>query len=149
MKVEKLNIVRFAPKGENSFYDTVVAKAKAYFEANNISPYANTDMWVKTIIILLLYLVPYTLIVTGLGAASTWLFFGLWFLMGIGMSGIGTAIMHDANHGTYSPNRRVNNFISHILEIIGGYSVNWRIQHNVLHHTYTNLEGLDEDIDTM
>src|SRR5205085_9810631 len=25
----------------------------------------------------------------------------------------------------------------------------WRIQHNVLHHTYTNVEGLDEDIDTM
>ena len=149
MKTEKLNIVRFAPKGENSFYDSVVGKVKVYFDAHGISPYANTEMWVKTIVILLLYLVPYSLIVTGLGAGNPWLFFGLWFLMGMGMSGIGTAIMHDANHGTYSPNKKVNNFISHILEIIGGYSVNWRIQHNVLHHTYTNLEGLDEDIDTM
>jgi linoleoyl-CoA desaturase len=57
--------------------------------------------------------------------------------------------MHDANHGTYSPNDKVNHFMGHILEIVGGYSINWRIQHNVLHHTYTNLEGLDEDIDTM
>ena len=149
MKVEKLNIVRFAPKGENNFYDTVVTKAKAYFETHNISPYANTEMWVKTVVILLLYLVPYALIIFGVGTASLWLFLGLWFLMGIGLSGIGTAIMHDANHGTYSPNKKVNNFISHILEIIGGYSVNWRIQHNVLHHTYTNVEALDEDIDTM
>ena len=149
MKVEKLNIVRFAPKGQNSFYDTVVAKAKAYFEINNISPYANTAMWVKTVLILLLYFLPYVLLVTGAGAASLWIFFGLWLLMGLGMSGIGTAIMHDANHGTYSPKKRVNNFISYILEIIGGYSVNWRIQHNVLHHTYTNVHGLDEDIDTM
>jgi len=78
-----------------------------------------------------------------------WLFFGTWFLMGVGMSGIGTAVMHDANHGTYSPNKKVNNFISHILEIIGGYTVTWRIQHNVLHHTYTNIAALDEDIDTM
>jgi linoleoyl-CoA desaturase len=149
MKTEKLNIVRFAPKGGNSFYDAVVAKAKAYFEANDISPYANTAMWIKTIVILLLYFVPYVLMVTGMGANSLWLFWGLWFLMGMGMSGIGTAIMHDANHGTYSPDKKVNNFISHILELIGGYSVNWRIQHNVLHHTYTNLQGLDEDIDTM
>ena len=115
MKVEKLNIVRFAPKGQNSFYDTVVAKAKAYFEINNISPYANTAMWVKTVLILLLYFLPYVLLVTGAGAASLWIFFGLWLLMGLGMSGIGTAIMHDANHGTYSPKKRVNNFISYIL----------------------------------
>jgi len=47
--------------------------------------------------------------------------------------------MHDANHGTYSPNKKVNNLIGHILEIIGGYTVTLRIQHNVLHHTYTNI----------
>jgi linoleoyl-CoA desaturase len=26
--------------------------------------------------------------------------------------------------------------------------MNWKMQHNVLHHTYTNIAGLDEDIDT-
>jgi len=149
MKVEKLDIVRFASKGKDSFYDAVIAKVNAYFETNHISPYANTQMWIKTGVMLSLYFVPYTLIVTGFGAGNPWVFFGLWFLMGWGMSGIGTAVMHDANHGTYSPKKKINNFISYILEIIGGYTVNWRIQHNVLHHTYTNVSGLDEDIDTM
>ena len=149
MKVEKLNTVRFASKGKNSFYDSVVAKVNDYFKTNRISPYANTAMWVKTMIMLSLYFVPYVLLVTGMAASNAWLFFGLWFLMGWGMSGIGTAVMHDANHGTYSPNKKVNHFISYILEIIGGYTVNWRIQHNILHHTYTNVSGLDEDIDTM
>ena len=149
MKAEKLAIVRFAPKGTDSFYDAIVAKVDDYFKANDISPYANTGMWVKTIVMLLLYFVPYVLLVTGMGANSRWLFFGLWFLMGWGMSGIGTSVMHDANHGTYSPNKKVNNFISHILEIIGGYTVTWRIQHNVLHHTYTNVAGLDEDMDSI
>ena len=149
MAVKKLNIVRFAPKGKDSFYDAVAEKVKIYFEANNISPYANSGMWLKTIIMLLLYFIPYFIIVTGSGANSSWLFFGLWFLMGMGMSGIGTSVMHDANHGTYSPNKKVNNFIGHILEIIGGYTVTWRIQHNVLHHTYTNVAGLDEDIDSI
>jgi len=149
MKVQKLDIVRFAPKGEDSFYDAVVAKVTAYFEDNNISPYANAEMWTKTVVMLLLYFVPYVLMVTGLGANSLWIFFGCWFLMGWGMSGIGTAVMHDANHGTYSPNKKVNNFISYILEVIGGYRVTWRIQHNVLHHTYTNVAGLDDDIESI
>jgi linoleoyl-CoA desaturase len=149
MKVEKLNVVRFAPKGQGSFFETITNRVNKYFETNHISPYANTTMWVKTVVMLMLYFIPYLVIVTGIGSHSLWSFFGCWFLMAIGMSGIGTAVMHDANHGTYSPDKKVNNFISHILEIIGGYRVTWRIQHNVLHHTYTNVAGLDEDIDTM
>lgn len=149
MKVHKLELVRFAPKGPDSFYDSVAAKVTAYFETHRISPYANASMWIKTICMLLLYFIPYTLMVSGLGSDNIWLFLGCWFLMGIGISGIGTSVMHDANHGTYSPKKEVNNFISHILEIIGGYTVTWRIQHNILHHTYTNVAGLDEDIDSI
>jgi linoleoyl-CoA desaturase len=33
-----------------------------------------------------------------------------------------------------------------VVDFIGGNSVMWRIQHNVLHHTFTNVDGLDEDI---
>lgn len=147
--MEKLNIVRFAPGGRDGFYDTVKERIRTYFERNNISQYANVHMWIKTAAMLLLYFVPYLIIVTGLGANNSWLFFSLWFLMGLGMSGIGTSIMHDANHGTYSANGTINRVISYILEVIGGYTVNWKIQHNILHHTYTNISGLDEDIDTM
>lgn len=149
MKSQKKEIVRFAPRGEASFMETVAASVQTYFEANNISPYANTAMWAKTAVMLTLYFVPYVFIVTGVGATNLWIFFGLWFLMGWGMVGIGTSVMHDANHGTYSPHKKVNNFIGYILEIIGGYTVNWKIQHNVLHHTYTNITGLDDDIDSI
>ncbi|MBO9152135.1 fatty acid desaturase family protein [Chitinophaga sp. GCM10012297] len=149
MKANKLDIVRFASKGDGSFYDTVKARAKAYFERHNISPYANAQMWVKTACMLALYFVPYIFLITGVAGGNGWIFFMLWFLMGLGMSGIGTAVMHDANHGTYSANKNTNKFIAYILEVIGGYTVNWKIQHNILHHTYTNISGLDEDIDTM
>jgi len=147
MKVQKLNIVRFAPKIENGFYETVIANVESYFLKNKISPYANAHMWIKTIVMLLLYFVPYTIMVTGLGSGSLWLFYGLWFMMGWGMIGIGTSVMHDAQHGTYSANKKVNRFIGYILEVVGGYAVSWRIQHNVLHHTYTNVAGLDEDME--
>ncbi len=98
---------------------------------------------VKTAVMLLLYFAPYINMVTRLGAWNTWFFLSLWLLMGFGMSGIGTSIMHDANHGSYAADGRINKFISYILEIIGGYTANWKIQHNILHHTYTNISGLD------
>jgi linoleoyl-CoA desaturase len=149
MESTGFRIVRFAPRGKDSFYEAVIADVKAYFEQNKISPYANAAMWIKTVVMLLLYLVPYTLMVTGVSSGHPWLFFTFWLLMGAGMIGIGTSIMHDANHGTYSARKSVNNFIGHILEVIGGYTVTWKIQHNVLHHTYTNIAGLDEDLDSI
>lgn len=121
MTAEKLNIVRFAPRGKDSFHETIIEKVNAYFQKNKITPYANTKMWVKTTVMLLMYFVPYVLMVTGVAAGNAWLFFGFWFLMAWGMIGIGTSVMHDANHGAYSPNKNVNKFIGFILEVIGGY----------------------------
>lgn len=149
MEIEKLNVVRFAKPGADHFHETVIAKVKTFFSENNISPYANSAMWVKTVVMMLLYFVPYFFMVTGAAAGNAWLFFGLWFVMSWGMSGIGTAVMHDAHHGAYSPKRWVNNMMGAILDVIGGYSITWKIQHNQLHHTFTNIYGLDEDIDSI
>jgi linoleoyl-CoA desaturase len=32
------------------------------------------------------------------------------------------------------------------MYILAGNVYNWQVQHNVLHHTYTNIQGMDEDI---
>ena len=146
MKKPTLDRVRFAAKGDNSFHEAVLRNVKEYFDSRKMSPFANSEMWIKTASMLMMYFVPYALIVSGLASVSIWLFLGCWLLMAFGMSGIGTSVMHDANHGTYSANPKVNNTISRILDMIGGYRVTWRIQHNLLHHTYTNVAGLDEDI---
>ncbi|MGO4288797.1 fatty acid desaturase family protein [Chitinophaga sp. RAB17] len=149
MKKDEWHIVRFASRGNNSFIEAAMAAVQDYFTENKISIYANREMWIKTIVMLSLYFVPYTLMVVGAGAGNIWLYLGLWLLTGLGMTGIGATIMHDANHGAFSPKKSVNNFIGHILEVIGGYAATWKIQHNVLHHTYTNVTGLDEDIDSI
>jgi linoleoyl-CoA desaturase len=149
MDSTKLHLVGFAKHATDSFFEHVIERVELYFDKRRLSPYANAEMWVKTTIMLLLYFAPYYFIVTGYGTVSLWLFYGLWIVMAVGMIGIGTSVMHDANHGAYSPKKSVNNFISRILELIGGYTITWRIQHNVLHHTYTNITGLDEDIDTI
>ena len=148
--MSKVNIVRFASKHEDKydgFFDALKKNINAFFEENKISPSGNTSLRWKTVAMLALFYVPYLVIVTGLTAGNPWLFFGMWALVGMGMIGVGCGVHHDSNHGSYSDNKTVNKFIGDIVNLVGGYDVTWRIQHNILHHTYTNIEGLDEDID--
>ncbi len=146
-EVTKKQLVKFAPKGQDDFYTTLKARVQEYFTSNNISPYSNTAMYIKTAVMLSMYFVPYLIIVTGLTASHLWLFYGLCLLMGAGIVGIGTSVMHDSNHGAYAHNKTVNTLLGGVLNLLGGYARNWRIQHNILHHTYTNIEGLDQDIE--
>lgn len=145
--VKKLDIVRFAPRNGEGFYDVCKKRVNAYFSENKIDPHANASMVTKTFVILLMYFIPYAVMVSGVFADNLLLFFGTWFLMGLGMVGIGCSIMHDSNHGSYSNNKTLNKLLGKVIVFVGGYHVTWKIQHNILHHTYTNIEGLDHDLD--
>jgi len=144
----KKQIVKFAPRGSESFYDNVKKKVDEYFRTNEIVEHANIAMKLKTVAMLSMYFVPYLFIVTGLLSAHLLLFYCSWVVMAVGLVGIGTGIMHDSNHGSYSSNKLVNKLLGNLMNVIGGCDTTWKIQHNILHHTYTNVEGLDEDIDS-
>lgn len=101
-------------------------------------------MYLKTAALLLMFLGPFTLIV--IGVQPYWLYMLLWAIAGLGVAGIGFSIMHDANHDAYSNNPKFNRALGVIMNAVGGYDLNWRIQHNILHHSYTNVDGHDEDI---
>lgn len=104
-------------------------------------------MVVKSIIMLSVFFLPLIIINTGI-VSSPLLLFILYISSGLGMAGIGMGIMHDAIHGSYSKNRRVNQFMGYSMNLIGANVNTWKIQHNVLHHTYTNIDEVDDDIGT-
>ncbi len=144
---QKLSLVKFAPKNSASFFDTLKSRVDNYFTENNLEMHGNSSMKLKSVLIVSMYIIPYAFMVSGIASGSLWLFYGLWLLMGLGMVGIGCSIMHDSNHDSYSGNKGLNKYLGKIIALVGGYEVTWRIQHNILHHTYTNIEGLDHDID--
>jgi len=144
---QKLPLVKFAPKNGVSFFDTLKSRIDDYFTTNNIDMQGNASMKWKSVAIISMYILPYLLLVFGVGSASLWIFYGLWLLMGVGMVGIGCSVMHDSNHDAYSTNKGLNKYLGKIIILVGGYDVTWRLQHNILHHTYTNIDGLDHDID--
>jgi linoleoyl-CoA desaturase len=68
-------------------------------------------------------------------------------LMGIGMAGVGMNVMHDGNHGSFSKYSWINKLMGSSIYILAGNVFNWKVQHNVLHHTFTNIHGHDEDLE--
>lgn len=127
------------------FSKVLNTRVSNYFKNKGIRRYANWEMVVKTVVMFAIYFVPYAFILSGL-VQSTWLFMVLQVVIGVGLAGIGLSVMHDANHGAYSKNRLVNQIIGYSLNLVGGNATNWKIQHNVKHHTYTNIDGHDEDV---
>ena len=140
-----LKTVKFQRNEKDDFNSVVRKRVRAYFQDNDISQYGNANMVFKTIFMLSVYWVPYVLMITGV-VENTWLILLMYVFMGLGTCGIGLTIMHDGNHGAYSKNPAVNKLMGFMLTIIGGSASNWRVQHNLLHHTYTNIDQMDEDI---
>ena len=140
------NFVRFTNKNQPEFFNELNKKVNNYFKENNLSKHANLNMKFKTVFMLSLYIIPFVLLLTGVAATGAMALL-MWVLMGLGMSGIGLSIMHDANHGSYSKHKRINRALGLVINFVGAYHVNWKIQHNVLHHSYTNIDGHDEDIE--
>jgi len=101
-------------------------------------------MVAKTVTLLALTFVPYALILSGRFSALAML--PLAVVMGVGLAGIGFSVSHDALHGAYSSRPWVNRIIGLSFDLCGANGYMWKITHNVIHHTYTNIEGIDEDL---
>jgi len=127
------------------FFRTLNSRVNAYFKDNNIKKTGNWKIYLKTVILFSIFLTPYFLILSL--SLPFWAHLLLSIVMGVGMAGIGMNVMHDGNHGAYSTNKWVNKFMGGTIYILAGNVYNWQVQHNVLHHTYTNIHGHDEDLD--
>lgn len=136
--------IKFTNKNKTDFHREVTKRVENYFTEKGISKNADARMVFKTVFMFSLYFIPYAFILS-----NTIPLWGMWFctaLMGLGLAGIGMSVMHDANHGAYSNKSWLNQLMGYSLNMVGGDAFNWKIQHNQLHHTYTNIHGFDQDI---
>ena len=128
----------------SSFHQELKSSVELYFSNNQVKKTGNWKLYIKAII-----LVP-----AAIGLYLNLLFAHLTLIPGILLSGflgfvlasIGFNIMHDACHGSYSRKPWVNNLMGLSLNMLGGNAFIWKFKHNIIHHTYTNIDGIDDDI---
>lgn len=131
-------------KDKARFFSTLRQRVDAYFKENKISRHANWKMVLKTCILLSGYILPFVALL--IFQPSFLISMLIWTIMGFSLAGIGMSVMHDANHGAYSSSHRTNRWLGHSLNLLGASVYNWKLQHNLLHHTYTNIVTHDLDI---
>lgn len=84
----------------------------------------------------------------GLLVFPSWpLVIGFGISVGLAMAGLGMAVQHDGGHRAYSNHRWLNRASASVLDLLGASSYIWHHKHGVIHHTYPNIEGTDDDID--
>ncbi|MFT3823986.1 MAG: acyl-CoA desaturase [Chitinophagaceae bacterium] len=135
--------VRFNNKN-HVFYTSLKTSVDKYFAHMGKKKTGNTHLYTKTIILILtaasfyglLLFVPISLLLTA----------ALSLFLGFILACIGFNVMHDANHGSYSSRNWVNETLGLTLNALGGNSFIWKQKHNIIHHTYTNIDGVDDDI---
>jgi linoleoyl-CoA desaturase len=147
-----LNMVKKArPKGlpftqRGDFQKTLNERVNAYLREHNRPGRDVPAMYLKTVFALAWWLGTYLLLL--LGHFPTPVNVILCLVWALAIASVGFNVMHDANHGGYSDNPRINKLVSLSAELLGMSGFRWRTKHNVWHHTYTNIAGFDDDVET-
>ncbi len=135
--------VRFGHGG--AFREDLKRVSDAYFECAARPRRDIAAMYLKTAVILTWFVGSWVLLV--FFATRAWQGVALSMSLGLSITAIGMGVQHDANHGGYSRRPWVNRALGFTLDVMGVCSWFWRQKHNVIHHTYTNIRGVDFDLD--
>jgi linoleoyl-CoA desaturase len=129
------------------FFNTLKASVDKYFEDNNLKKTGNWRLYLKTAILIPAVVVIYLML---LFVPMHWAIdVSLCVVLGISMASIGFNVMHDACHGSFSTRSWVNEVFGLTHNFLGGNAFLWKLKHNIVHHTYTNVDGIDDDINNM
>jgi linoleoyl-CoA desaturase len=120
-------------------------RVDAYFEQTGLDRDGGSAAVLKTVTIFAWAAVSYALLV--FWAESWWTALPLTVSLALALAGVGFSVQHDGSHGAFSKRPLINRLAAAALDFLGASSYIWRHKHNVLHHTYTNVDGVDDDID--
>ncbi len=126
------------------FFKSLKIAVEEYFTNNQLEKTGNWSLFWKTIILIPVAIAIYFIILTV--SIPTWMVLVLCGLFGTILAFIGFNVMHDACHGSYSSRKWVNEVLGLSLNALGGNAFFWKQKHNIIHHTYTNIDGIDDDI---
>ncbi|WP_343688842.1 fatty acid desaturase [Chitinophaga sp.] len=137
--------IRFLYGTHSDFSQELDKRVQNYFRETQLSPFANPELIIVTILFLLLYFGAYTAIISNQFSRGYMLLFTV--VMGISFPSIFLNIAHTAAHKAFSKNKHVNKWLLTSLELIGMNAYIFEYLHNKVHHTFTSIEGVDVIVD--
>lgn len=132
-------------QGNGDFHTVLKQRVNQYFADNHFTTAGNASLLIKAIIFCLGYLLIYTHLV--FFTPTVWIAIPECVLFGLLTAAIGFNVMHDGAHGAFSNNKTLNKMAGASLNFLGASAIMWNAKHNIIHHTFTNIDGVDDDIE--
>jgi len=136
--------VSFNNSNGQLFFSSLKKSVNDYFTTRKINRTGNWRLYLKAAILLPLSLAIYLYFL--FGSYSPLAGIGLSVVLGLTLVSIAFNVMHDACHGSFSSKKWVNELMGLTMNALGSNAAIWKIKHNIVHHTYTNVDGIDDDI---
>jgi linoleoyl-CoA desaturase len=130
---------------KNLFFLSLKKKADEYFKNRGLHPAGNNRLYVKSSIQVASAVAMYIVLV--FFTPGLLISFILCALLGLNLAVLGFNVMHEGVHGSFSRHKWLNRASAYMLNALGASKYYWKMKHTNDHHTFTNVEGLDQDID--
>ena len=130
---------------QSPFFRALKTKVDLYFSSRQLSSSGNARLLGKGLFLIATALTLYTVLVFFTPPVPVAV--GLCALLGINLAALGFNVMHEGGHQSFSRHPWLNHASAYLLNVLGGNSYFWKVKHNINHHTYTNIEGHDADIE--
>jgi linoleoyl-CoA desaturase len=138
-----MTVPKFA-SATHSFHADLKKRISDYFEQVGKSTTGNYSLWLKALILVISFSFVYIHLV--FFTPASWLAILECLVLGGLTAAIGFNVMHDGAHGSFSKYKWVNFMAGLSLNFLGANNFMWKTKHNVIHHAYTNVDGVDDDI---
>ena len=129
---------------ENIFFQSIKQSVNSYFAENNIKPTGDWRLFHKAVLLIPLAVIVYLFLLIADYSALTGVLLSVF--LGLVLVSIAFNVMHDACHGSFSAKKWINELMGLTMNALGSNAYMWKVKHNVVHHTYTNVDGIDDDI---
>ncbi len=136
---------KFVNASGSNFHQELKRRVNNYFQENKKLSTGDFSLYFKSILLFTLYVAVYVHLV--FFTPGTWWAIAECILMGGLTAAIGFNVMHDGSHGSFSNSKLANKMATFSINILGASGIMWNNKHNIIHHTYTNIDGVDDDIE--
>jgi len=133
------------PAIQGSLHAELKKRVQRYFDERGISATGNMSLFTKAILLVAGFVTVYIHLV---------FFTPVWYMglvecvvLGGLISAIGFNVMHDGSHGSFSKYKWKNKLAAYSVNMLGANHFMWNMKHNMIHHSFTNVVGVDDDIE--
>jgi len=128
---------------DQEFFRELKRRVNQYFKTNEIEKSGNSTSKAKAVLLFTLYIICFISIFYTSTLASLFLAFGI---LGILTIFLALNVAHDAAHGTFTSNKKLNNLLVYTFDFLGANGYLWKMKHVHSHHPHVNIPNMDGDI---